>query len=69
MKRWTGLEPARLLPIVVALVLMYAVAGLAAGRSFADLKAQPMVLKAAPAFLGDPVGSPGNGVTEHARPE
>ncbi len=59
MKRWTGLEPARLLPIVVTLVLMYTIAGLAAGRSFDDLKAQPMVFQSGHAFVGNPIGAPG----------
>jgi hypothetical protein len=37
MKAWYELEPARALPMVLALLLIYALASFAAGRSFAEL--------------------------------
>ncbi len=57
MKSWYEVEPAQALPMVLALLLIYALASFAAARSFAEL---------APAAPFAMTGSSADGAAQHA---
>jgi len=56
----TRLDPAKVMPIVIAAVFLYFVASVAAARSFADLKAETFLVDGSPILSASAGGTTGN---------